>query len=379
MLIIGGYGNFGGHIARVLAKDDRIKVIVAGRSAEKAREFADHLNAAAESTALDIDRPLEPAIRKFAPDLVIHTTGPFQSQDYRVAEACIDAGVSYCDLADARDFVTGIGTLDAAAKEAGVAVIAGASSVPCLTAAFVDHYKTALARLDSIDYGIGAAQATNRGLSTTAAILSYVGQPFMRWADGRPRKAIGWHGTTRVRYPELGNRYFGDCDIPDLALFPRRYPDVKNVRFRAGHELPPLHFGAWVMGWLVRLGLVSSLSPYASKLHRMTLWFDAFGSGKSGFHMFLDGIDASGERMRISIFIVARQAQGPNIPCIPSILIARRMASDWRPDPGARPCLDIFALDELVEAMVNYDISVRVDGPGISDRWGAPWPADPLD
>ena len=46
--------------------------------------------------------------------------------------ACIAAGAHYLDLADARDFVARIGTLDAAARAAGVAIISGASSVPAL-------------------------------------------------------------------------------------------------------------------------------------------------------------------------------------------------------------------------------------------------------
>lgn len=376
VLIIGGYGNFGSHIAKVLARDERISLMIAGRSAERAAEFASRLNAVggAEGLALDIDRPIVGALLEASPDLVIHTTGPFQLQDYRVARACIAAGVAYCDLADARTFVEGIGSLDEEARSAGVPVITGASSVPCLTAAFIDRYRPAFGRLDSVDYGIGAAQATNRGLSTTAAILSYVGQTFDRWEEGAPRLAHGWLGTTMVCYPELGRRYFGDCDIPDLALFPARYPEVRAFRFRAGHELAPLHFGAWAMAWLVRLGLVRSLSPYAAQLHRMTLWFDSFGSGKSGFHMFMDGKDKAEKPMRVAVFIVARNAEGPNIPCIPSLLITKRMAGGWRPEPGAYVCLDMFTLDDLVEEMKSYEISVRVDGPGIADQWGRPWP-----
>src|SRR3546814_10859480 len=60
-------------------------------------------------------------------DTVIHTAGPFQQQDYRVAQACIDARCNYLDLADGRDFVAGIGKLDAAAHLAGVLEIGSAS------------------------------------------------------------------------------------------------------------------------------------------------------------------------------------------------------------------------------------------------------------
>ena len=164
VLIIGGYGNFGGYIARALAGDDAIRVLIAGRSCEKVIAFAESLTATnpAEGHALDIDGDIAGAIAALAPDIVIHTTGPFQSQDYRVAQACIAQGCHYVDLADARSFVAGVGALDAPARAAGVLVVSGASSVPCLTAAVIDDYLPHFARLESVDYGISAAQQTDR-------------------------------------------------------------------------------------------------------------------------------------------------------------------------------------------------------------------------
>ena len=71
-------------------------------------------------------------------DILINATGPYQAQDYRLARTCIAAGVHYLDLADAREFVTGIVDLDAEARHAGVLVVSGASTVPGLSAAVVD-------------------------------------------------------------------------------------------------------------------------------------------------------------------------------------------------------------------------------------------------
>lgn len=372
VLIVGGYGHFGGHIARQLAGEPGVSLIIAGRSAQRASAFAATLSASsgAAGVALDIDRPLAPVFAEFRPDLVIHTTGPFQGQDYRVAEAAIAGGSHYCDLADARAFVCGVDRLDDAAQAAGVAVIAGASSVPCLTAAFIDRYRQAFRRLRRVDYGIGAAQATNRGLGTTAAVLSYVGKPFERLDGGRNRRVLGWQGTGVVDYPEIGRRLFGECDIPDLALFPARYPELETIRFRAGHELAVLHLGALAMSYAVRVGLVDGLSRHAAPLHRITRAFDRFGGGKSGFHMVLDGDGPDGRQRTVRIFMIARRAQGPNIPCVPATVIARRMARGWRPTPGARPCLDLIDLDEYLAALDEFDISTIVRGPGIRDSWG---------
>jgi hypothetical protein len=373
VLIIGGYGNFGGYIARALAADPNIVVLIGGRSIDEARAAVAGLGGvnAAEGHALDIDGDLAAAFAAIGPDLIIHTTGPFQGQDHRVARAAIAAKVDYLDLADARDFVARIWELDAAANAAGVAVITGASSVPCLTAAFIDRYRPAFARLDSAVYGITAAQQTNRGLGTAAAVLSYIGRPFTRLASGVAKRVFGWQGLHGVHYPEIGLRLFGDCDIPDLALFPERYPELRDLRFVAGHEIAPLHLGTWLLSWCVRIGPVRSLAPYAPALLRASFLFDALGRQRSGFHMFLGGTGHDGKPMEVRIFIVARQAHGANIPCLPSIILARRIAAGVPIAPGARPCLDLIDLDTLMGALDGLDITTVARGPGIDDRWPA--------
>ncbi|MDB5708838.1 MAG: Saccharopine dehydrogenase [Sphingomonas bacterium] len=373
VLIIGGYGNFGGYIARTLATDPNIVVLIAGRSSEKARAAAASLAAAnpAEGYALDIAGDLPNAFAAIRPDLVIHTSGPFQGQDHRVARTAIAAGVHYIDMADSRDFVATIGALDDAARAAGVTVVAGASSVPCLTAAFIDRYRPAFARLDSAVYGITTAQQTNTGLGTAAAVLSYVGKPFTRWSKGARRQTHGWQGLHAVRYPEIAMRLFGDCDVPDLALFPARYPELRELRFVAGHEVKLLHLGTWLLSWFVRLGLIDSLARYAPGLLKASSLFDPLGSGRSGLHMILSGTGNDGRPMTVRIFMVARQAHGPNIPCVPSIILARRIAAGERIAPGARPCLDLIDLNALLGALDDLDITTVARGPGINDRWPA--------
>jgi saccharopine dehydrogenase-like NADP-dependent oxidoreductase len=316
VLIIGGYGNFGSYIARSLAGDADILLLIGSRSEEKACAFAASLDAAqpAEGHALDINGDVGDALKRVAPDIVIHTTGPFQIQDHRVARACIARRCHYLDLADAREFVATIDSLDAEAKANGVLIVSGASSVPCLTASVIDAYLPAFARLESVDYGISAAQQTNRGLATTSAVLSYVGKPMSMLRDGAMRTVYGWEDTHAEHYPGLGRRLFGNCDIPDLTLFPRRYPTLKWMRFGAGHELKLLHFGTRALGAVVRLGLIRSLSDHAEGLLHIASLLNRFGTGSSGFHMILSGADIGGKPMQRRFMIIARDGQGPYIP-----------------------------------------------------------------
>jgi NAD(P)-dependent dehydrogenase (short-subunit alcohol dehydrogenase family) len=363
VLIIGGYGNFGSVIAERLARDAALRVLIAGRNVAKAQAFAAQLHAVhtAEAHALDIRGDIDAAFASIKPEIVIHTTGPFQTQSYAVAQACMKVGAHYIDLADARAFVTGITKLDARARAANVLVVSGASSVPALSAGVLDHYGPDFAKLEAVDYGISAAQQTNRGLATTAAILSYAGKPITYLEAGRAARTYGWQSLTRVALPQLGTRWFSDCDIPDLDLFPQRYPTLRTLRFRAGHEIPLLHMGLWGLSWLVRTKLLASLQPLAEPLLWAAKGFDWLGTDRSGFYVHMTGLNTAGQVMRRAFYIVARSGHGPHIPCIPAILLAQRLARGAVERRGATPCLDLVTLADYLDALEGLDISVHED------------------
>ena len=98
---------------------------------------------------------------------------------------------------------------------------------------------------------------------------------------------FGWQGIHSQVYPELGRRWFGYCDIPDLELFPARYPSLHSMRFCAGHEVAALHLGTWALSWLVRLHILPRLDRWASVLLEASFLFDHWSSGRSGFHMVI--------------------------------------------------------------------------------------------
>lgn len=363
VLVIGGYGHFGAHIAKALANEAGIRLVVAGRSLAKAEQFIARLTAqnSPEAVALDIFGNIAAALAKAGPDIVIHTTGPFQNQSYAVAEACIGQVCHYIDLADARRFVAGVSRYGREARERKLLVVSGASSVPCLTATVIDHYRPRFSSLDRIRYGISAAQRTNPGSATVAAILSYVGKPFTTLIDGRQRTVYGWQDLHAVKYPELGWRLFGNCDIPDLELFPHRYPELKTIRFSAGDEIPVLHVGLWLLSWLVRAGIIRSLAAFAGLLQNASFLFDAFGTDRSGFHMFLSGTDKNGQPRTQIFYMIARSGDGAYIPCIPAILLAQRLASGSIAEVGARPCLDLISLEAYRAGLQGLDVSVIED------------------
>ena len=359
VLIIGAYGNFGSHITKKLAAEKDIQVIITGRSEEKCRGFAarfrDALNPP-EYKALDIGKDFLSSLHDIRPDIVIHTSGPFQGQGYGVAEACIEFGCHYIDLADGRDFVAQIGRLDRKAKEKGVTVISGASSVPCLTSAVIDRYLPEYQKLTMIDYGITTAQRTNTGPATTRAVLGYTGKPFKTSINGKMQDVYGWQNIALRKYPELGYRLLSNCDIPDLELFPDRYPGIETIRFRAGLEISLLHLALWKLSWLVRLRLLKSLEPLAAAMLKISRLFDGIGSDNSAFHMEMSGIDKEGKPKTAIFYLIAKSGHGPFIPSIPAILCAKMLARGDIKQTGAFPCTGIIRLEQYMEALQDLDV-----------------------
>ncbi len=104
-------------------------------------------------------------------------SGPFQTSDYALPRAAIGAGLHYVDLADARAFVGGSRVLDAEARAANVAVLAGASSTPALSHAVLDTLVAGSRKVIGIEVSIAPGNRAPRGPNTVHAVLSTVGQP----------------------------------------------------------------------------------------------------------------------------------------------------------------------------------------------------------
>ena len=373
ILILGGYGQFGARIASALARDAGLQLTLAGRRREPAQALCAALaqrGAWAQPQALALDLAAEdfPArLARVAPDLLIHTAGPFQRRDVRVAETALALGIHYIDLADARDFVIGFDALDEQARRAQRWAITGASSVPGLSAAVVEAHRERFGVLESIESAISPGNRSDPGLATTHAILGYVGRPFPLLRDGRRTYAHGWQSLRRLRAAGLRTRWLARCDVPDLALLPQRYPELRHCDFRAGLELKRMHFGLWLASWAVRAGLVKDLPRHAERLLALSARWRDHGSDTGLMRIDLRGRDPAGRALHLRWTLRADDGDGPQVPATAAVVLARKLAAGDLPGAGARACLDFFSLDEFLRALDGYAVTTQLEvvGPAL--------------
>lgn len=361
IIVLGGYGNFGARICRALAIDRSLTIIAAGRHSTAALPTvsAPGIHAA----TLDIDAvDFTASLRALNAGLVIHCVGPFQGQDYRVAIAALACGAHYIDLSDGRDFVAGFGAaIDATAKEVNRLAVTGASTLPALSSAVVDHLASQFSKINSIDTIIAPAQSAARGTATLAGVLSYAGKPFSCWEQGAWRTRHGWQHVRRADAGPAGIRLSAVCDVPDLALFPARYCGVENVRFRAALDVGVQHLGIALLTALRRAGLKISIDQLAPHLDRIATWFDRFGSDVGGMTVTLAGTASNGQPLRLRWHVRAPGRDGPEIPCMAAILLARKLAAGTIGHVGAMPYVGLIPLFDFTPEFAKWGMTTAVE------------------
>ncbi len=356
IVVLGGAGNFGARIVRALCRDDNIEIVSAGRRAQAVPGAEQVATAALDVSAATFATGLAALV----PDLVIHCVGPFQGQDYRVAHAAIAAGAHYIDLADGRDFVANFAAAnDVSARAAGRLAISGASTLPALSAAVLDELCVGL-RPQQVEICIAPGQKAPRGVATLEAVFSYLGRPVRVWEEGRWCERTGWMSLRRVQL-SFATRWAALCDVPDLELLPLRYPGLQSAHFHAALEFWVEHLALWMLAALRRAGLPLPVQRWAIAMNGIAGWLDGYGGQWGGMRVSVTGLRKNGMRLRRTWLLQAPAVDGPEIPCMAAILLARRMAAGKVPPPGAAACAGYLKLEEFAPLFTQWRMDTRTE------------------
>jgi hypothetical protein len=224
----------------------------------------------------------------------------------------------------------------------------------------IDHLAERFSRISSIEIAIAPGQHAPRGPATMQAVLGYAGEPFLWWNGGQWRTAHGWQELRRIRFP-YGVRCAAACDVPDLDLLPRRYPTAQTVTFHAALEVALQHYALWSLASLRRFGVRLPMQRWAGTLNRVGSWFDRFGTDCGGMRVSVQGDHVAGGRRRVTWQLVARNNHGPEIPCMPAILLTLKIARGEALPAGARACVGLLPVAEFAAEFSRWDISTSID------------------
>ena len=228
--------------------------------------------------------------------------------------------------------------------------------MPAISSMAIDHLGLEFSEIHEINYGASPGNQTDRGVSTVQAILSYVGKPFSALREGKNVIIYGWQDLHREHYPQIGKRWMGNCNVPDLDLFPMYYPHLKTHKFYGGLELSILHIGLWIFSWPSRWGLIKHPDRFAKVLRTISLWFYPLGTNKGGMHVIVKGLDHHGKELERRWYLMGMDGHGPYIPTIPSILITKALIGGALSKRGAMSCVGLFNRDAFMKEVSDLNI-----------------------
>jgi hypothetical protein len=372
VLILGAFGTFGRLITESLACTTDLPIIAAGRRLPERHEGC---RPGVRTLAIDSCDLGAAELRQLDPAVLIDTVGPFQTRDRKLAEACVDLGIHYLDIADGREFVQNVRALNAAAVARNVLIVSGASTLPALSSAVIENLAGAFSEIEAIDIGIAPGFSGPRGVATIRSVLGYVGRAIPVWREAKMGYAEGWGDTKRHRYPApVGRRNLSLIDAPDTSLIPPRYPTVRQLAIRAGYEVPLVHHTLRALGVLVRIGVIRDLAGHAQTMQRLAACFDGFGSNNGAMHVQLRGRGNDGRLQSRTWTLVAENGDGPRIPTLAAVLLTKKLLGVPGFAPiarrGATPASNLLTLREFEREWRTLAIRTVVTGEACAEPRG---------
>jgi len=106
----------------------------------------------------------------------------------------------------------------------------------------------------------------------------------------------------------------------------------------------------------VKQGRFKSALPFARPLYTVGRWLQPVFSDRGGMFVTLEGLHENGAPLSLTWNLVARENDGPTVPCAATIALANKIAAGSPLPAGAMPCMGLLTVEELMEPLKGFSI-----------------------
>ena len=375
VVILGGYGETGGRVARLLARRTGVPLALAGRDLAKVSSLAAEIGRTvpdAEVRGLALDAADLAALGTACEGaaLVVNALAGRLLPHHAIAEAAVRAGADVLDLQypawDTHD-------LDFLAKREGRCVVTQAGFHPGLPGVLA---RWAADRLDLLGtVWVAGLLRPRGGIPLTPAvddlIESFRGYRTYALRDGRWER-VGLLSPRAMPAAwfdfGFGRQRTALMDLDEVLALPERYPELERAGFSIAGFDP-------VTDWVVMAAIWAALPFFRGRpltpLSRLLCWSTrTFGHAPHGVILQLEAsgeVDGRATRLRLGLF----HEDGYDLTAIPAVAMAEQLLDGSAREPGAH-LMGLLADPERLLGDVR-EMGVRVrgsvsQGPGVGPR-----------
>jgi saccharopine dehydrogenase (NAD+, L-lysine-forming) len=253
IVILGGYGNTGRAVARLLLEHSRADLVLAGRDPTKASRAAEDLNRAfgtARVRGAEADASRSESLRTVLDGAsMVVAASSTSAHAATVARAALDAGADYMDPQYSTRKLESLRSLEPSIVAAGRCFVTDAGFHPGLPAVLVRY---AASRLESIRLARAASviQIDWKALEFSPATLEEMVSEFadyrsLHYRDGRWR-SMGWLESFAPIWVQFGHgfgrRYTMPMFLEEMRPLPSMFPSLVETGFFVGGFNPVVDF-----------------------------------------------------------------------------------------------------------------------------------------
>src|SRR5215208_5973521 len=204
ILITGGYGTVGRRVAADLAPDYPGRVVVAGRSAEKAAQLAAELGHGVRGRRVDVGEPLSVEAALEGVGVVLSC---IDQPEPHLLRAAIARGLAYTDIAPHLITRRPTEAMKAEAAQTGARIVLGAGLAPGISSMLALLGAERVGAVESVESNVLLSVGDTYGPASRAYLMEEIFLSYAVCIEGREMPARPFGGYARVGFPSpLGER-----------------------------------------------------------------------------------------------------------------------------------------------------------------------------
>jgi saccharopine dehydrogenase (NAD+, L-lysine-forming) len=308
ILITGGYGTVGRRVAVDLAPDYPGRVVVAGRSAEKAAQLAVKLGHGARGRRLDVGDPDSVEAALDGEGVVMSC---IDQAEPHLRRAAIKRGLAYTDIAPHLMTRRPTEAMKAEAAQTGARIVLGAGLAPGISSMLALLGADRVGAVESVESNVLLSVGDAYGPASRAYLLEEIALPFAVRIEGREVPMRPFARSARVTFPPpLGERTAYLFPFSDQVFFPETL-GARTALSRLALDPPWL---GKLLSALVGLRVTAMLRWRAGaeeRLQPLTAWLQRRYEGRDFYGV---AVEVHGARGGVRVSLVGRgQASGTAI------------------------------------------------------------------
>ena len=265
IVVVGGYGQVGQTVSRLLAERFPGKVYAAGRSLEKAELFSSATNGAVKPMLLDVSLLFSPEAMSRVSTVVMC----LDQENTDFARLCLANGIHYMDVTAKAGFMAAMEELHEEAAAAGATAVLSVGLVPGMSNLLAADALAGMDQADSVDIALMLGMGEAHGRAAIEWTVENMAQDFWAGTGTQRRQVssftsgktfdfgerIGQKITYRFNFsdqhtlagtlgvsPVATRLCFDSAFVTGLLFFMKKAGVLKLLRFKPMARLAPGHF-----------------------------------------------------------------------------------------------------------------------------------------